>query len=80
MDQGDKKGKWARLLCVGSHIVFVLFNIAWSAATVVEWRAQKTFSAMSLVAYLLGVAAWSLLQTAYFMRRQPNSDHARSVA
>jgi hypothetical protein len=80
MDQGDKKGKWARQLCIGSHIFFVLFNIAWSIAAVVEFRAQKTFSAMSLIAYLMGVTAWSLLQAAYFMRRQPTADHARPAA
>ncbi|HLY75725.1 MAG TPA: hypothetical protein VKU80_16530 [Planctomycetota bacterium] len=59
---------------MGSHIFFVLFTVFWSLATV------KSFSATGLVAYLMGVSSWSLLQAAYFLRRQPSADPPKPVS
>lgn len=73
MSPVDRNGRWARLLCIGSHVSFVLFTLFWSVAT------AHSFSTMGLVAFLMGVSAWSLLQAAYFMRVTPNAEQAKTA-
>lgn len=74
MNPVDRKGRWVRLLCIGSHVSFVLFNVLWSIETV------HTFSTMGLIAFLMGVSAWSMLQAAYFMRIKPDAESAKTAS
>ena len=77
MDQGIDKAKRGRQLYVISIVLFVVFCALWAVGPRIEHPAPGDLSVTSLISYLAGIFAWSLMCSAYQMRGKLNAESAQ---